>query len=99
VCHGLYRHNPDVAFSAQRQQLLGRLPIAGKAPEGGVDREHDRVEIKAPQSLQEDDRYIEVMAGDPGEPCLAVLAQCENSLQCPGSAIQLLESGDGVGLV
>ena len=97
--HRFDGHHADVPLSAQGQQFLGGLPIAGKSPEGGVDREHDRVEVKASQGLQEDDRNVQIVAGDPGETCLAPLAELENSLQCPGPAVQLLQGGDGMSLV
>ena len=43
-------------------------------PTGGVEREHDGVEVEAAQRLEEDDGHGEVMTGDTGESGVALLA-------------------------
>ena len=99
VGHGLDGHYPNVPLRAQRQQFLGRLPVAGKTPQRRVDREHHRVEVEAAESLEKDHRDIEVVTRDTSEARLAARAKRQDTLQGARSAVQLLQRGHRVGLV
>ena len=74
-------HDADVALGADREELLGRLAVLGPGPQGGVDREHDRIEVEAAQRLEVGPGHLEVVAGDAGEAGLAGVAEREDLLE------------------
>ena len=96
---GLDDHDADVAFGAEGEELLGRLPVLGSRPQCGIDGEHDGVEIEAAQRLEVRPRHLHVVPGDAGEAGVARVAQRNDPLQRGGAAVQLGQRGDGMGLV
>ena len=92
-------HDADVALDADRQELLGGLAVLGPGPQGGVDREHHRVEVEPAERLEVRLRHLEVVAGDAGEAGLAGVAEPEDLLQRGGAPVELLQGGDRVRLV
>ena len=97
--HRLDDHDADIALGADGEELLGRLTVLGPGPQGGVDREHHRVEVEAAQRLEVRLRHLEVVAGDAGEARLAGLAELEDLLERGRAPVELLQGGDRVRLV
>ena len=81
---GLDGHDPDVVLGGVGEQRLGVAPVVGVGPQPGIDREHHRVEVVAPERLEMGGRCGELVPGDPHPAGQPLVTGGQDGLARPG---------------